>query len=55
MDSNHRVLFGLWCNVHQNLADLQNLYKQAFKSSREYFTSCARFFFTENSKVNRNK
>ena len=38
MDFKHRVFFGVWCNVHQDLENLQNLYKQAIESSCKYFS-----------------
>ena len=35
MDSEYRIFFGIWCYVHQDLENLQDLYKQAFESPRE--------------------
>ena len=38
MDFKHRVFYGVRCNVHQDLENLQNLYKQAIESSCKYFS-----------------
>ena len=38
MDFKHRVFFGVWCNVHQDLENLRNFYKQGTESSCKYIS-----------------